>query len=49
MQPTNNLTNVQWRQHLCEELMDALLYRLSEERTSPTYSIDTESSDKTVV
>lgn len=28
-----DLTNAQWRQHLREELMDALLYSLAEERT----------------
>ena len=31
-----DLTNAQWRQHLREELMDALLYSLAEERTQPT-------------
>lgn len=30
-----DLTNPQWRQHLREELMDALLYSLAEERTAP--------------
>jgi len=30
-----DLTNPQWRQHLREELMDALLYSLAEERTRP--------------
>lgn len=30
-----DLTNAQWRQHLREELMDALLYSLAEERTQP--------------
>ena len=29
-----DLINTQWRQHLREELMDALLYSLAEERTS---------------
>jgi hypothetical protein len=29
-----DLTNAQWRQHLREELMDALLYSLAEERTN---------------
>lgn len=29
-----DLTNAQWRQHLREELMDALLYSLAEERTA---------------
>lgn len=44
-----DLTNQQWRQHLREELMDALLYSLAEERTAPAvYGIDTGSGDKTV-
>ena len=30
-----DLNNAQWRQHLREELMDALLYSLAEERTRP--------------
>jgi hypothetical protein len=30
-----DLTNPQWRQHLREELMDALLYSLAEKRTAP--------------
>lgn len=30
-----DLTNADWRQHLREELMDALLYSLAEERTQP--------------
>ena len=34
-----DLTNTQWRQHLREELMDALLYSLAEERTAPVDAI----------
>ena len=35
-----DLTNAQWRQHLREELMDALLYSLAEERTAPLEVVD---------
>jgi hypothetical protein len=35
-----DLTNGQWRQHLREELMDALLYSLAEERTQPMEVVD---------
>lgn len=43
-----DLTNAQWRQHLREELMDALLYSLAEERTATIYGIDHGTDDKTV-
>ncbi len=33
-----DLTHAQWRQHLREELMDALLYSLAEERTAEKYA-----------
>lgn len=35
-----DLTNAQWRQHLREELMDALLYSLAEHRTAPLSGVD---------
>lgn len=35
-----DFTNGQWRQHLREELMDALLYSLAEQRTAPPMTWD---------